>query len=444
MKIFLMGGGRSATILIDYLIDTCEKENWRLIIGELDLKILEGKISKHHLVTTIQFNVSNPAELEQWVRYADIVISMLPPHFHPVVAKECIKWKKNMVTASYVSPEMKVLHDDAVSANITILNEIGVDPGIDHLSAMQTLDKLRAEGCEIIEFETFTGGLPAPESDNNPWKYKFTWNPRNVVLAGQGGVVKFLHNQKLKYIPYQRIFRRTEFIEIEGVGEFEGYANRDSLKYQSAYKLQNVHTLYRGTLRRPGFSKAWDVFVQIGATDDSYTMEDTDKMTHKDFINSFLPYHPTDSVELKLAHALRLDMDSEEMRKIQWLGLFTDELVGIHNHATPAQILQKILEKKWTIKPEEKDMIVMWHKYVYLKDGKKKEMQSSMVCIGENSTRTAMAKTVGLPVGIATKKILKGEINEKGVLIPLSPEIYNPILLELQSFGIQFDNKKIN
>jgi saccharopine dehydrogenase-like NADP-dependent oxidoreductase len=442
-NILLIGGGRSATVLIDYLIKTCEVENWKLTIAELDTQILDGKIPNSEVVNIIQFNVSNPNQLEQWVRASDIIISMLPPHFHSLVAKSCIQWKKDMVTASYISPEMKALNDEAINAGITILNEIGVDPGIDHLSAMKTLDELRDSGCEVIEFETFTGGLPAPESDNNPWKYKFTWSPRNVVLAGQGGVVKFLHNQKLKYIPYQRVFRRTEYIEIDGIGEFEGYANRDSLKYQKLYKLENVHTLYRGTLRRPGFSKAWDIFVQIGATDDSYTMEGTDTMTHKDFINSFLPYHHTDSVELKLAHAMRLDLDSEEMRKIQWLGLFTDELVGVGNNATPAQVLQKILEKKWSIKPGEKDMIVMWHKYVYIKNGKIKEKQSSMVCIGEDSLRTAMAKTVGLPVGIATKKILKGEISEKGVILPLQKDTYNAILNELETFDIKFIDKQI-
>jgi saccharopine dehydrogenase-like NADP-dependent oxidoreductase len=189
------------------------------------------------------------------------------------------------------------------------MNEIGLDPGIDHMSAMKIIDDIREQGGKIILFESFCGGLVAPESDNNLWNYKFTWNPRNVVLAGQGGTAKFLHEGNYKYIPYNMLFRRTEFMEVEGYGRFEGYANRDSLKYRSVYGLEDAKTLYRGTLRRVGFSKAWNIFVQLGMTDDSYIMEDSENMSYRDFINAFLPFHPTDSVELKLRHLLKIDQD---------------------------------------------------------------------------------------------------------------------------------------
>jgi saccharopine dehydrogenase-like NADP-dependent oxidoreductase len=286
----------------------------------------------------------------------------------------------------------------------------------------------------------------APESDDNPWNYKFTWNPRNVVLAGQGGAVKFKHNDRFKYIPYQKLFRRTEVIEIPGYGRFEGYANRDSLKYRDMYGLNDVPTLYRGTLRRVGFCRAWDIFVQMGMTDDSYIIEYSDKMTHRQFTNSFLAYNPDDSVELKLMHYMKLDQDSDIFDKLVWVGIFDNTPIGLEKPGTPAQILQRILEKKWTLNPDDKDMIVMWHKIQVREKGEEKEREfhSSMVVIGDRQPRTAMAKTVGLPVAMAAKLVLNGTLNTPGVHAPMKPEIYNPILDELETYGISFQEREIN
>ncbi len=235
---------------------------------------------------------------------------------------------------------------------------------------MKVLDEIRDQGGKMLVFESFTGGLVAPESDNNPWNYKFTWNPRNVVLAGQGSAAKFYQEGRYKYIPYNKLFRRTETIEIEGYGKFEGYANRDSLGYREVYRLNEIPTIYRGTLRRPGYCRAWDAFVQLGATDDSYVLEGSEDMTYRQFINSFLPYNPNDSVELKLKHYLRLWDDSPIFEKLEWLGIFSEKKVGLKD-ATPAQILQKILEEKWSLDPDDKDMLVMWHKFGFELNGKK-------------------------------------------------------------------------
>jgi len=292
-------------------------------------------------------------------------------------------------------------------------------------------------------FESFTGGLIAPESDNNPWNYKFTWNPRNVVLAGQGSAAKFIQEGQYKYIPYNKLFRRTEVIEIEGYGKFEGYANRDSLKYRDVYNLQNIPTIYRGTLRRKGFSKSWNVFIEIGATDDSYILEGSKDMTKRDFINSFLPYNPTDSVELKLRHYLKIDQDDPIFEKLVWLGIFDKDRVDISEDVTPAQFLQKILEQKWQLDPDDKDMIVMWHKLVYKINGDFKEINSHMIAIGEDQTYTAMSNTVGLPLAICAKMMLNGTIALTGVQIPIKKEIYNPILTELENYGINFQEKNI-
>ena len=299
------------------------------------------------------------------------------------------------------------------------------------------IDQVELNGGKIIGFESFTGGLVAPESDDNPWNYKFTWNPRNVVLAGQGGAAKFIKDGKYKYIPYHKLFRRTQIIDIEGFGKFEGYPNRDSLKYRSIYDLKNISTMYRGTLRRIGFCRAWNIFVQLGATDDSYIIEGSENMTNRDFINSFLKFNPADSVELKLRHYLRIEEDDYMWEKLVWLGIFEDKKIGLKD-ASPAQILQKILNEKWSLKSSDKDMIVMWHKVSYEIKGLANELTSHMTYIGKDSIYTAMSDTVGLPLGIATKMLLNGSIKKRGVLMPIDKEIYEPVLSELKEYGIDF------
>lgn len=442
-KILLIGAGKSATNLIDYLLNNSTSENWQVSIADMDIELVNEKIGGHPNGMGVKLDVANEIELEKLIGTHDMIISMLPPSLHMKVAYLCIKHQKNLTTASYVSDEMKALHADAKKAGILMLNEIGLDPGVDHMTAMEALDKLRNKGCVITGFESFTGGLMAPESENNPWKYKFTWNPRNVVMAASGGAVKFLMDGKPKYIPYHKVFRRTEVIDIEGFGEYEAYANRDSLKYVELYQLEGVKTIYRGTLRRVGFSRAWDVFVQLGATDDSYIMENTASLTHREFINSFLFYHPTDSIETKLAMLLKLDHDSDEMRKVKWLGMFKDEPVGLNKPSSPAQILQHILEKKWTLEAGEKDMIVMWHRFNYMEHGVPHEMNATLAVKGDDDTHTAMAKTVGIPLGIAVKNILNGKITTTGVHIPNLKEIYYPVLRELETFGIKCTEKMV-
>jgi saccharopine dehydrogenase (NAD+, L-glutamate forming) len=308
---------------------------------------------------------------------------------------------------------------------------------------MQVIDRIRDKGGKMILFESFTGGLVAPESDNNLWNYKFTWNPRNVVVAGQGGAAKFLQEGQFKYIPYNRLFRRTEFLEVEGYGRFEAYANRDSLKYQSVYGLDYVKTLYRGTMRRVGFSRAWNIFAQLGMTDDSYTIDDSANMSYRDFVNAFLPYSPTDSVELKLRHALKIDQDDIVWDKLLELDVFNANKMVELEKATPAQILQKILMDSWTLSEDDKDMIVMYHKFGYELNGEKHQIDATMVTVGEDQTYTAMAKTVGLPVAIATMAILNGKIKTPGVQIPSTREVYNLMLEELKTYGINFTENEV-
>jgi len=361
---------------------------------------------------------------------------MLPASLHITVAKDCISLVKNLVTASYVSPEIADLDEKAKQAGVLLLNEIGLDPGIDHMSAMQVIDDIKENGGELTSFKSFCGGLVHPDYDTNPWNYKFTWNPRNVVLAGQG-TAQYIKQGKYKYIPYTKLFERTEVMEVLDAGEFEGYANRDSLGYRAAYGLEDIPTLFRGTLRRKGYCKAWNMFVQLGMTDDTYKVENSENLSYRDFINLFFPYNNELSVEEKLCSYLNLSQDSEEFRKIEWLGVFTDTIVGLKD-ASPAQILQKICEEKWTLGVEDKDMIVMQHQFEYVQNGEQKKLNSSLLVFGDDPRYTSMAKTVGLPVAIAAKLILNGKINSTGVKIPTTKDIYIPVLKELEENGINF------
>ena len=442
-NILVIGAGLSASSMIRYFMQNAKAENWNIRIVDRDEANAKLKAGNHSFSEGFGLDALNAEARKPFIEWADIVISMLPARFHIEIAEDCIKYQKNLVTPSYISAEMQELDQAAKDAGIIIMNEIGVDPGIDHMSAKKILDEIEAKGGKLHIFESFTGGLIAPESDNNPWNYKLTWNPRNVVLAGQGGAAKFIQEGQYKYIPYHRLFRRTEVVEIDGYGQFEGYANRDSLKYRDIYNLDDIPTIYRGTFRRKGFSKAWNVFIQLGATDDSYVLEGSKDMTKRDFINSFLPYHPTDSVELKLRYGLKIDQDDPIWDKLVWLGLFEKDGIGITEDVTPAFYLQKILEEKWKLDPEDKDMLVMWHKFVYLIDDKCHEINSAMVSIGADQTYTAMSDTVGLPIAICTKMILNGRIKLTGVHLPILKLVYDPILKELEEHGIIFREKEV-
>ena len=438
-KILVIGAGKSASNLITYLVEKSEQENLHITIGDLTVEHAQSLIKNNANATAIKLDIFNEADRKIAVQNADIVISMLPARFHIEVAKDCVTYGKHMVTASYISSEMKALDAEAKAKGLVFMNEIGLDPGLDHMSAMQVIDRIHDKGGKMLLFESFCGGLVAPESDTNLWNYKFTWNPRNVVLAGQGGAATFIQEGKYKYIPYNRLFRRTEFLEVEGYGKFEAYANRDSLSYRSVYGLDDIPTLYRGTIRRVGYSKAWNSFITLGMTDDSYIIEDSENMSYRDFVNSFLPYSPTDSVELKFRHSLKIDQDDVIWDKFLELDLFSaTKKVGLIK-ATPAQILQKILLDSWTLQENDKDMIVMYHKFGYELDGKKHQIDSKMVILGDNQTFTAMSKTVGLPVAIATLQILNGKIKTPGVQLPITKEVYNPILKELEDYNIVFN-----
>lgn len=439
-NILLLGAGRSATSLINFLKKNAVQEDWHIKIGDFDINIAKEKAGNHPSTSFIQFDISNETQTRDEISKADLVISMLPARFHPRVAIVCVDLGKHMVTASYNSPEVNELSQIAKSKNTLLLMECGLDPGIDHMTAMEAINKIREKGGKLTSFKSYAGGLVSPESDNNPWHYKFTWNPRNVILAGQG-TARFIRNGRYKYIPYHGLFSRYEEIEVQGFGSFEGYPNRDSLTYRKLYGIEDIPTLVRGTLRKAGFCDAWDVFVQLGVTDDTYQVDGLENKSKRDFINAFLKYHITDTVEDKLCERFNITKESEIFEKLKWMGIFGEDLVPI-KEGTPAEVMQAIMEEKISLDPNDKDMIVMQHQFEYELDGKRFQLDSSIVSIGDDQKETAMAKTVGWPLGIAVKNILNGNIKLRGVQIPTKEEIYEPILQELQSMGVKFNENE--
>ena len=435
--ILILGAGLSSSSLIRYLLENSTENDWKVRIVDRDQALVEQKINGHTNGVALSFNALDANERLPEIEQADLVISMLPARFHIEVAEDCIATKTDLITPSYISTEMRALNEKAKAAGIVIMNEIGVDPGIDHMSAMKIIHEIQNKGGEITSFKSFCGGLVAPESDNNPWNYKFTWNPRNVVLAGQGGAASFIQDGQYKYIPYNRLFGRLHNMSIEGFGDFVGYANRDSLSYRSTYGLEDIPTIYRGTLRRPGYCAAWDVFIELGMTDDSYTMTNTENMTPRSFLNAYLPYHPTKTVEEKFKLFLREDR-AHLFNRFDWLGIFKDEPLVNLDSPTPAQALQKILVDKLSLADGDKDMLVMIHEFEYALNGKNYAISSHMVNLGEDEVYTSMSNTVGLPAAICAKMVLNGSLKSKGVTLPVQPEVYNPILEELERFDISF------
>lgn len=441
-NILILGAGLSTNSLIEYLLNNAEKYDWMVTVGDLNEDLARKKVNGHPRGKAKVFDIFDDSESWRTIADTDVVISMLPASMHSMVANMCIDLRKPMLTASYANEEIKSLDEKAKKANVPIIMELGLDPGIDHMSAMSVINRIKDEGGKLTSFYSFTGGLVAPEYDNNPWNYKFTWNPRNVVLAGHG-VSQFIKQGKYKYIPYYRVFDSARVFKrkILNYGDFEVYSNRNSLKYREIYGLDGIQSMYRGTVRRPGFAKAWNVFVQLGVTDDSYIIEDSENMTYRQFFNAFMKYEPNVPVEIKIQEYCEDATDPVVFEKLKWLGVFDNRKIGL-KRATPAKILQKLLEEKWTMDPADKDMIIMQHEFKYILNNEEKMIVSAMAVIGKDQDETAMAITVGLPLAITTKLLLTGKIKGKGVLLPIDKQIYEPVLAELETFGIRFEEKE--
>jgi saccharopine dehydrogenase (NADP+, L-glutamate forming) len=440
-NIFVIGAGRTATALITYLLNNSAEQSWNVTVGDFDNDLAEQKIAGHPAGRAIKFNALNDEHRGREISKADIVISFLPPDMHELIAKECLKNKTNMITASYVSAGMMKLDEDVKSRGLIFLNEMGLDPGIDHMDVMQLKEKVENEDGKIISLKSFCGALITPESDDNPWHYKFTWSPMNVVLAGQGNA-RYKENSKIKEVSYSKLFLNTEQIEVPGLGAFEAYPNRDSVSYIKKYNLNGVENFYRGTLRRPGYSEAWNTLVRLGLTDNKKLIKNAQNLTLAEWVKSNLPSPDGKPADEEIAGYLGIDPGSSIMQKLRWLDLFSDKKINTRE-TTSAGVLLDLLMDKWEFKDGDQDMVVLQTEIIYTVGERKKKILSTMIHKGQDRINTAMTYTGGLPVGIAAKLIANKMIREKGVVIPVHKDIYSPVLKELEDYGINFSETEV-
>ncbi len=424
-NILLLGAGKSATVLIDYLLQEADTQDWYLVVADTNKDLIEEKTKKHELSVSVELDIKNDEQRQSLIEFSDIVISMLPPALHILVAQDCLAFGKNLLTASYADDTIKALHNQAVDKGIVFLCEMGLDPGIDHMSALPLINNIKNKGGQITSFKSHCGGLVAPESDNNPWRYKISWNPRNVVLAGKAGAV-YKEENKIVEEKYEHLFdcNRMVSFENEGSKQFSYYPNRNSLSYTELYGLQDAETFIRTTLRYPEFMKGWKQIIDLHLTDEQL-FYDTDDKTIRDFFREHFK-------------RFKFDTKSIQSKQLTYLGVDDDETLINKGMCSAADVLQFCLEEKIALEPGDKDMIVMLHEIDYLLNGQSHTVKSSLIVTGDDHIRTAMAKTVGLPLGIAAKLILNEQIKLSGVHIPVIKEIYEPVMEELKKFGIHF------
>jgi len=495
-KILLLGAGKSATVLIDYLLANAKKENWQLTLVDADLQLARSKIGQSSFGVPLSFDIKNDAERKKNIEQSDIVISLLPPALHYIVAQDCVDLKKDLLTASYVDDPIKNLRSKIENNNLLLLCEMGLDPGIDHMSAMKMIDAIHADGGRIVSFQSHCGGLVAPESDDNPWRYKISWNPRSVVLAGKSGA-HYKENGEEKMLPYEELFSPDRIIEIPELGYLSWYPNRDSLRYAALYNLEEADTFIRTTLRYPDFMYGWRNVIELKMTDETPKYETqgralyevfkehmdkngfgewleqklTDRFSQtKEMLNNLVKLMEVekeakeedleipeefmtvdekgniteielDEVKNRAASFLAYKMHEANLtlKQLFFLGLDDKETVINKGLCSAADVLQFALEKKLALGPGDKDMIVMMHEIKFAVGSQLSAVSSLLIAKGEDNVRTAMAKTVGLPLGIATKLILDGTIKLKGLHIPTKKEIYKPVLRELEEYGVKFE-----
>jgi saccharopine dehydrogenase-like NADP-dependent oxidoreductase len=497
--IVLFGAGKSATVLIEYLKEIATENIWQVIVADANLETAQAKVGEHALAKAVSVNIEDADDRRELVAQADVVISLMPPHLHYLLALDCIALNKHLLTASYVDEQVKNLQPEIEKRNLLFLCEMGLDPGIDHMSAMQLFHRIKKEGGTITSFKSHCGGLVAPESDDNPWHYKISWNPRNIVMAGKSGAVYKESGQEV-HLKYEELFNAERIVTLPDGEVYAYYPNRDSLHYIDLYDLHHVDTFVRTTLRHPEFCFGWKNIVDLRLTDESKVYQ-TDGLTFADFFRQHFEKHgfgewlnnmlttrlsyatemmqklmqlieaekeaadegveadeeimmidekgdlttiDVEDVKDKAAESVAYKMHEANlsMKQLFYLGLDDDTAID-NGLCSAADVLQIILEKKLALHPRDKDMIVMMHEIDYEVKSKKSHINSTLIVKGQDSLHTAMAKTVGLPLGIAAKLILEEKIKETGLHIPVTPSIYEPVLQELEKYGIVFHETEL-
>ncbi len=430
-KILLFGAGKSATVLIDFLVEQCTQRGYGLevvdaAVGLARQKLTDSCIRARVDTTSFQaasYSIDAEADRRASIQAADLVISLLPPHLHAVVAADCLALQRSLFTASYLDEAVRSTQKEMEAKGLLFLYEMGLDPGIDHMSLMALLDRIRRGGGRPFGIRSHCGGLVAPPSDDNPWHYKISWNPRNVVMAGKAGA-QYLEDGAEQTRSYSQLFGEIKEVSIPGAGPLAYYPNRDSLHYLTLYGLSGMQTFLRTTLRHPDFMRGWSVLVKMGMTDDTRRIELAPDTTLGDALDQCC----------RLDEALTDDLRN----RLKWLGWSDQQTRVPFTTITPAQLLQFCMETKWVLRPADKDRIVMLHEIEYWQGEEKKQLNSWLIQDGEDAVRTAMAKTVGLPLGIAAIQYLDGTLRVSGLQIPTRPEIYQPVLETLKTYGIDF------
>lgn len=438
-EILVLGAGQSAPYLIRYLLDNAQAGEWTVTVADRDLGQAEARVADHPRGRATTLDVGNMEARGAQIRAADLVVNLLPPGFQPQVARDCVELGRPMVSASYRHPEVVALQEDARRRGVLLLTEMGLDPGIDLMSAMSLLRRVRDRGGRAESFESFGSGVPAPDSASHPLRYAITWNPRNVVMSAEFGA-QYLEEGQIKIVPWHRVFQDTWKVEVAGVGTMEAYPNRDSLAYRDSFGLEDARTVIRGTLRYPGWCETWLQVVRLGLPKEDVVIPGLCSRSCRDMVEMFLPHSVSGSnVEQRVAEFLGLSPTGRVMENLASLGLFSPEPMGCSGE-TPAEALIHLLRERLALPPGGRDMIIILHQLVVRLPGEDepRRVTSTLVERGEAGGMTAMARTVGLPMGIAARLILAGRVELTGSPLPTHRELYGPILAELEREGIRF------
>lgn len=434
-RILVLGAGLVARPLVQYLLD---QPAFQVTVASRTVEKARALIGDRPNGEALAFDIERePERLDALVARADLTVSMLPYIHHLQVAQACLRHRRHLVTTSYVKDEMRALDSAAREAGVLFLNEIGLDPGIDHMSAMRVIDRVHADGGQMVAFRSYCGGLPAPEANTNPFGYKFSWSPRGVLLAGRNDA-RYLEDGQVVEVPNRRLFATRHPVPVEGVGVLEAYPNRDSLPYIQLYGIPEARTMYRGTLRYPGWCETWQKFVELGLLDLT-EREDLTGMTYRQLLAQLIGRLGTPDLRRDLAAHLDLPEDSPVLDRFEWLGLLSDD--PLPPQRTILDVLAVRMQEKLQYAPGERDMVVLLHDFVAEYPDRRERIRSWLVDFGIPHGDTAMARTVGLPAAIATRLILQGVIRLTGVHIPVLPEVYQPVLAELEEKGIRVEER---
>ncbi len=432
-NILLIGAGKSATACLEFLAKQSADGSFGFTVADASLELIKEKTRQFEHVQKVVINITDAKEREALLRGKDVAISLLPPQLHILIAKECLHQKVHLLNASYQDENIKLLDKEIKAHQLLFISELGLDPGIDHMSAMQLIARIKKEGGIIDSFVSHCGGLVAEGSDNNPWHYKISWNPKNIVTAGKAGA-HFLEDGNEVVLNYEALFKPTNSVQINGTHNksYGFYPNRDSLTYLELYALENAKTFMRTTLRHPMFLVGWGKIVALKLTEDTVIF-DSNQMS----IGQILQEHLTKNDLINLWNELRLDGKFRE--QIDFLLSVQEDALLLRNGVSICDVLQHSMEKKLSLSPHDKDMIVMQHEIIYRIGSVSKSISSSLVIEGDDAMHTAMAKTVGLPLAITALLIIENKIKLSGLHIPIVAEIYEPVLQELKKYGIVFE-----